>query len=73
MISKEQLARLAELYGEYQYSLQPLSPERAAAGRAFRELLAQLHATHAADVSFDIFRREKIERCREYLRKNKAP
>ena len=73
MISREQLARLAELYDQYQNSLRPLAPERAEAGRAFRDLLASLHNTHAADVSFDNFRRQTVERCREYLRKNKAP
>jgi len=71
MISKAQLAQLAEIYSQYQYSLKPLSPQRAAAGRAFKDLLTQLHATHAADVPFDTFRRETVERCRAYLRKNK--
>jgi hypothetical protein len=72
MIRREQLARLAELYDIYQNSLRPLSSERAAAGRAFKELLNSLHTTHAADVPFDIFRREAVEQCRDYLRKNKA-
>ena len=72
MISREQLSRLAELYDQYQNSLRPLAPERAAAGRAFKEMLSSIHAAHAADVPFDHFRRETIERCREYLRKNKA-
>ena len=71
MIPREQLARLAELYDQYQHSLKPLSVERAAAGSAFKELLATLHATHAADLGFDTFRRSAIERCREYLRTNK--
>ncbi len=71
MISREQLARLAELYDQYQNSLQPLSVKRAEAGRAFKELLGGLHASHAADVPFDHFRRETVERCRQYLRKNK--
>lgn len=71
MIPREQLAKLAELYDHYQHSLKPLSAERAAAGRAFKELLATLHSTHAADVAFDSFRRSAVERCREYLRKNK--
>ncbi len=73
MISKPQLAQLAELYSQYQHSLKPLSPERAVAGRAFKELLLRLHSAHAADISFDVFRRETVERCREYLRKNKPP
>jgi len=73
MISKEQLARLAELYNDYQNSLKPLSEERASAGRAFRELLQRLHVTHAADIAFDVFRRETVQRCRDYLRKNKPP
>ena len=73
MISREQLARLAELYDQYQNSLRPLAPARTEAGHAFKELLASLHAAHAADVPFDQFRRESINRCREYLRKNKAP
>ncbi|MBI2925846.1 MAG: hypothetical protein HYY24_09105 [Verrucomicrobia bacterium] len=71
MIAREQLARLAELYDQYQHSLRPLSPERAAACKAFKVLLDQLHATHAADVAFDTFRRETILRCREYLKKNR--
>jgi hypothetical protein len=71
MIPRELLAKLAELYDQYQHSLKPLSAERAAAGRAFRELLATLHATHAADVEFDTFRRSAVERCREYLHNNK--
>jgi hypothetical protein len=73
MISREQLARLAELYDQYQNSLKPLSPERAIAGRAFKELLSSLHITHAADIPFDDFRRRTVERCREFLRHNKAP
>jgi hypothetical protein len=72
MISREQLARLAELYDQYQNSLRPLAPERAEAGRAFKEVLIRLQLAHAADVPFDCFRRETIERCREFLRKNKA-
>ena len=72
MISRDQLAQLAELYDQYQNSLRPLAPERTQAGRAFKELLSGLHATHAADVPFGDFRREIIQRCREYLRKNKA-
>jgi hypothetical protein len=71
MISRQQLARLAELYGQYQNSLSPLSSERLAAGRAFKELLFQLHAAHAADLAFDTFRQEAVQQCREYLRKNK--
>ena len=73
MISRDQLARLAELYDRYQNSLRPLAPERAEAGRAFKQLLADLHSTHAADLPFDRFRQETVEHCREYLRKNKAP
>jgi hypothetical protein len=73
MISREQLARVAELYDQYQNSLRPLAPERAAASRAFKEMLSDLHAAHAADVPFDHFRRETTQRCREYLRKNNAP
>jgi hypothetical protein len=42
MIPIEQLARLAELYDQYQYSLKPLSAERAAAAKAFKELLAPI-------------------------------
>ena len=71
MIPKDRLAELAELYAQYQYSLKPLSPERATAGRAFKQLLADLHTAHAADIEFDVFRRAAVERCREYLRKNK--
>lgn len=73
MIPKDRLAQLAELYAQYQYSLQPLSSERAAAGRAFKRLLADLHSAHAPDLEFDVFRRAAVERCREYLRRNKAP
>lgn len=71
MIPVKQLARLAELYDQYQHSLKPLSAERAAAGRSFKQLLTTLHAAHAADLEFDAFRRFAIEQCREYLRKNK--
>jgi hypothetical protein len=71
MISREQLAQLAEIYDRYQHSLNPLSARRAEAGRQFKDQLATLHATHAPDIPFDHFRRETIERCREYLRKNK--
>ena len=73
MIAREPLAQLAELYDQYQNSLHPLSAERAEAARLFKERLASLHATHAADISFDQFRREIVQRCREFLRKNKAP
>lgn len=73
MIAREQLAVLAELYDRYQHSLRPLAPERAEAGRAFSALLERLHAAHAPDVAFDDFRRETIVRCREYLRRNRAP
>lgn len=55
MIAREQLAQLAELYDQYQNSLHPLSVERAEAGRLFKERLADLHATHAADIPFDHF------------------
>jgi hypothetical protein len=71
MISREQLAQLAELYDKYQNSLLPLSPERREAQRAFKELIGSLHSTHAADIPFDHFRREMTTRCREFLRKNK--
>src|SRR5947209_2371867 len=37
----ERLAELAEFYDQFQHSLQPLSPERAKAGRAFKELLSR--------------------------------
>ena len=40
----EQLARLAELYDEYQNSLRPLAKVRTEAGCAFKQLLASLHA-----------------------------
>jgi len=73
MIAREQLAQLAELYDQYQNSLHPLSPERAEAARLFKDRLASLHVTHAADVPFDQFRREIVQHCREYLRKNEAP
>ena len=72
MISREQLTQLAELYDKYQNSLRPLTLERAEAGRAFKEMLANLHSTHAADIPFDHFRRDTVQRCRDYLRKNKA-
>ncbi len=73
MISREQWAQLAELYDRYQNSLRPLAVERAEAGRAFREMLSRLHAVHAADIPFDYFRRDTVQRCRDYLRKNTAP
>lgn len=73
MISPDQLAKLAELYDQYQNSLCPLDPERASAGIAFKEYLGILHSTHAADIAFDSFRREAILCCRDFLRKNKAP
>ena len=73
MISREQLAALAELYDRYQNSLRPLVPERAEAGRAFKELLDRLYSAHAPDIPFDDFRRETVAHCREYLRNNKAP
>ena len=72
MIAREQLAQVAELYDRYQNSLDPHSPDRAEAGRLFKERLATLHATHAADIPFDQFRREIILRCRDFLRKSKA-
>jgi len=71
MISRDQLAQLAELYDQYQNSLRPLAPERTSAGRAFKELLGNLHSAHAADIPFHDFRRETIRQCRDYLRKNK--
>jgi hypothetical protein len=70
MISRDQLARLAELYDQYQNSLLPLSAARIEAGRQFKKMLESLHSTHAADISSDEFRRAVIEQCREYLRKN---
>lgn len=73
MIAREQLAQLAELYDQYQNSLRPLSRERVEAGRLFKERLANLHAAHAPDISFDDFRRETVGHCRDYLRRNKAP
>jgi hypothetical protein len=71
VISREQLARLAELYDQYQNSLRPLAAERLEAGRVFKKLLAQVHGSHAADIPFETFRKETVARCREYLRKNK--
>jgi hypothetical protein len=70
-IVRERLAKLAELYDQCQHSLRPLSPQRAAAGKAFQELPGRLHATHAAAVTFAAFRREPIFRSRESLKKNR--
>jgi hypothetical protein len=70
MISREQLAKLADLYDQYQNSLLPLSQSRIESGKRFKEMLETLYATHAPDLPFDNFRRAAIEQCREYLRKN---
>ena len=71
MIPVEQIARLADLYDRYNNALDPLSDDCAEAKRLFHELADGLHATHGPDVNFLEFRHELVQRCRDYLRKNK--
>lgn len=70
MISPEQRAQLAELYGRFHSALDPFEPGVRQAEEAFYKLLHTLHPTHAADVSFDEFRRYAVYQCKLYLRKN---
>ena len=71
MIPVEQIARLAELYDRYNNALDPFSIECEGAKRSFQKLAESLHFAHASEVSFPDFRYELVQRCREYLRKNK--
>jgi hypothetical protein len=70
LISQEQRARLGELYAQFHAALDPFHPEVRRAEKAFYEMLDTLHQTHAADVSFDEFRRFAVSECKLYLRKN---
>ena len=70
MISPEQQSRLAELYGLFHAAIDPFDPEVRQAEKDFYELLGTLHASHAADVPFDEFRRCTVYQCKLYLRKN---
>ena len=70
MISPEQRERLAQLYGQFHAALDPFHPEVHRAEKDFYEMLHVLHAAHAADVSFDEFRRYAVHECKLYLRKN---
>lgn len=73
MIPVEQIARIAELFDDYNNALDPLSESCQAAKRQFDESCSRLHTTHAADLKFLDFRYELVRQCRDYLRKNPVP
>jgi hypothetical protein len=70
VIPREEIALLAELYSDFHAALDPVAPKTAAAEKAFYERLQTLHATHAADVPFQEFRRYAVWQCKLYLRRN---
>ena len=70
MISKEQLGKLVHLYAEFHGALDPTEPAVLKAEQEFYALLSSLHNTHAADLSFQDFRRYAVRQCKLYLRKN---
>ena len=70
MISKEQIAALAELYSEFHAALDPFSPNALHAEAAFFERLQSLHAAQAPDLPFPEFRRYAVWQCKLYLRRN---
>ena len=70
MISREQIAELAELYSEFHAALDPFTSEALVAERDFYERLRTLHASHAADLPFSEFRHYAVWQCKLYLRKN---
>lgn len=70
MISREQLEELARLYDQFHGAFDPLLPEVLEAERAFFAKLESLHATHAADVPVQEFRRYAVLKCKEHLRHN---
>ena len=57
------------LYDQFHGAFAPLLPEVMEAERAFFEQLLTLHATHAADVPFNEFRRHAVQKCKDFLRK----
>ena len=70
MIPLDQIARLAEIYDQYNNALDPLSKAAEDAKRKFETFTANLHSAHAPEVEFSEFRYELVRHCREYLRKN---
>jgi len=70
VISEERLARLVALYSEFHQALDPFHPSVLKAEKEFFELLHSLHTTHAADLSYDDFRRYAVRRCKLHLWKN---
>ena len=70
MIPKEVIAELAELFDRFNNAFDPTSAESKRAEDAFNAKIYLLHATHAPDVDFRVFRYEMISRCRKFLMKN---
>lgn len=70
MIPIDRIARLAELYHQYNNALDPLSVSCRQAKAEFDGLAADLHSARAPEVSFLEFRYELVRRCRAYLRQN---
>jgi hypothetical protein len=70
MISREQLEELARLYDQFHGAFDPFLPEVLDAERVFFDKLHSLHASHAADLPFQEFRRYAVQKCKEHLRHN---
>jgi hypothetical protein len=70
MIPVEHIARLAELYDQYNNALDPFSERCLKAKREFEELCGRLQSARAPDIATAEFRYELVRQCREYLRKN---
>ena len=70
MISKEVMAKLAEMFDRYNNALDPTSEDALRAEDEFNAKIHSLHADHAANVDFRAFRYELIAQCRKYLSKN---
>lgn len=70
MISEAQLSELVRLYSEFHGAIDPTAEAVLRAEDQFFANLKSLHASHAADVSFDEFRRHAVRQCKLFLRKN---
>jgi len=70
MIGPADIAALAHLYDRYANALERTSADRVQARRQFYVRLEILHEQEGRNVSYDAFRFEMVNLCKEFLRKN---
>ncbi len=70
MIEVDEIARLAELYDRYANAIDRKSPDRAIARRQFLLRLEMLYHQEAPGISYEAFRFELANRCKQYLKRN---